>query len=987
MSDYKKVSKYISSIFDEQFQDLVKEYKTEFREDVLEWFSGTYNELLKIKKDDPLLYRKKVELLESRLPLLELKLKAISEESRYGKWEKLINDITDSLPDEIEENQSTDRFTVQDGDRIYIRIAKKCKLVLHSLQKFLHKGKADWKQSIPVKNIVKSRLLESNIILDAYFYEEYETIARSFEFLFEKRVPEQAEEKNSEASKKEPPREFKIEVIKTLEEHLRSAVQLLKDVDEENTATVDVIKKECLETAQLADTVELKKEIYKSVSLERRIERLRIKISSHENTWHQFLNSQFSDLKIQLEIAEFGENAEAAQKEILEILHELFRDFCYLPMENGVAAAKEILKKLNQTKNKSLSAKLVESIREEVETELKVELLTPMSNVDEQKKLLKHIQRIISDLHLEVQSFTEKIELAEVRELKRPVPEIEMDEFLWQSIAARFIKQEALKELDPEGRELDKFIAEMSEDVGEAIQIVDVNLMAALDSKDQTEEEQSPMEIAVSGLERAINLFEQSIQLVRERQNEYEKAVNEKLPGTLNRLADLMLTKDYERFELQDKALQVKETALNWREKFNLLWETLQDKFQLGFRFVSAKMNKVNKSAGKLLGFRDDESINKAVKRNLTEYLSRFSVDNLLPYVYKRLFDREFEIDQRFYVNPEQSFQLFEKAYEDWKKEMDINVMIIGEKGSGKTTTMRFLRDQFLPDEKIISLEFENTFFSEDDLLKRLNKAFGFDEGLTGADFIEKIEKRKSRMVVVVENLNNAYIRNINGFSALEAFWVIMASTRNKLFWVTTCTRYSWNFFRKMSGTDQYYTHIIEADNLGRERIKNAILARHKSTGYNLEFKPNKGIESSRAYRKFINDQVKKQEYLSDQYFEQLAKVAEGNISIAMIFWMQSVVDFDDNKISIQPLEIADVDMLEVPSRDVLFALAALVLHDTLTSEQMALALHQDVSESRLMLTRLKSKGILIQDENGYHLNHLVFRQVVQLLKRKNILH
>jgi hypothetical protein len=988
MSDYKKVYKSISSTIEEQFPDLVKIFKTEFRKEALEWFTDTYNELLKIKKDDPLFYRKKVKLLESRLPELELVLKNISDVSWFEIWEKLISDATDSIPDEVVETQSADRFTVHEGDRVYIKLTKMCKLGIRSLQKTLHIGKTDWKQSIPVKNIVRSRLLESNKVLDTYFYSEFETIARSFDFLFEKRVAKDTDEKSSEALKINSSREFKIEVIITLEEHLRSAVQLLKDVDGENFEAIKEIKRECLETASLVDTAELKKETYQSTSLNQRIERQREKLGSHESTWDQFLKSQFTDLKIQLEIAEFGEDAATAQTEILEILHELFRDYCYLPMENGVTAAKEILKKLKQSKSKTLPSKLVESIRSEVETELKDTLLSPMRNIEEQQKLVKKIQRIISDLQLEVQSFTEKTELAEVRELQKPVPVIDLDEFLWQSIAARFIKQEALKELDPEGRKLDVFIAEMSEEVAEAIQIVDVNLMAAIDSKDQNEEEQSPLEIAVSGLERAINLFEQSIQLVRERQNEYEKSVKEKLPNTLNRLADLMLTKDYDRFELQDKALQAKETALNWRDKFDMLSETVLEKIQLGFRFLTSKLKKANKSAAKYLGFSDDDdAINKTVKRNLTEYLSRFNIDNPLPYVYKRLFDREFEIDQRFFINPEQSFQLFEKSYQDWKKEMDVSVIIIGEKGSGKTTLIRFLRDQFLMDGKMISIDFDKTYFSENELMKRLNKAFGYDEDLTRSEFIEKVENKKSRTVVVIENLNNAYVRNINGFGALESFWVIMASTRDKVFWVTTSTRYAWNFFKKMSGADQYYTHIIEVDNLDEERIKNAILTRHKSTGYSLEFKPDKGIESSRTYRKLLNDQQKSQDFLKDQYFEQLAKVAEGNISIAMIFWMQSVVDFDENTFTIQPLKIADVDMLEVPSREVLFTLAALVIHDTLTSEQMALALHQDVSDSRLMLTRLKSKGILKQDEQGYRLNHLVFRQVVRLLKRKNILH
>jgi len=86
-------------------------------------------------------------------------------------------------------------------------------------------------------------------------------------------------------------------------------------------------------------------------------------------------------------------------------------------------------------------------------------------------------------------------------------------------------------------------------------------------------------------------------------------------------------------------------------------------------------------------------------------------------------------------------------------------------------------------------------------------------------------------------------------------------------------------------------------------------------------------------------------------------------------------------------LEVADVDRLEIPARNVLFTLSAFVIHDRLTSEEMAMALHQDVMESRLMLTRLKSKGIIFKNANGYQMNQLVYRQLIRLLKRRNIIH
>jgi len=106
-----------------------------------------------------------------------------------------------------------------------------------------------------------------------------------------------------------------------------------------------------------------------------------------------------------------------------------------------------------------------------------------------------------------------------------------------------------------------------------------------------------------------------------------------------------------------------------------------------------------------------------------------------------------------------------------------------------------------------------------------------------------------------------------------------------------------------------------------------------------------------------------------------------------MIFWLQSIKEFDNRRFVFRPLEVTDVDKLEIPSKEVLFTLAALVVHDTLTKNQMAKALHEEEAQSHLMLARLKTKGIVYRSSSGYNLNHLVYRQVVRLLKRRNIIH
>ena len=106
-----------------------------------------------------------------------------------------------------------------------------------------------------------------------------------------------------------------------------------------------------------------------------------------------------------------------------------------------------------------------------------------------------------------------------------------------------------------------------------------------------------------------------------------------------------------------------------------------------------------------------------------------------------------------------------------------------------------------------------------------------------------------------------------------------------------------------------------------------------------------------------------------------------------MIFWLQSIKEIDSQRFVFQPIEVTEIDKLELPSKEVLFTLAALVLHDKMNSDQVAQALHQNSSDSSLMLARLKTKGIIYSGNVGFSLNHLVYRQVVRMLKQRNIIH
>lgn len=981
---YRQVRELTDSFLDEKLPSMIQEFIAEKNQPFLNLLTEMYSSVLKIKKDDPQRNKKIVRELNERIPKLYLLLqdeKLVTAE----KWFQKIGDEVGELPETVEEKSSPDRFKALSEDSTAVRIRKIVKRVVRKLPG----RKEDACQTIPLRNIIELVLLESPYIRKEIIGEGYLLMARTFDFILETEddIPLEPNEKDA----KNFTDDFRIDQISHVETHLQQAIQLLKKGIEPREDVMKALAKDAGNHAEKSDSAELSASIFEDETVNKKRLRYSIELKNYEEEWGKYIRSQFADFNIQLELGTYGISVSEVHKNILELTHTFFRDFCYLPLEGAVSYVKEIKQKLEDScRGDVLSKKQTKEIQTEVRTDFADKILKNIRNTDLQEGMVLQIGKEVSRLQLNTSLFTESVALPKERYIENLVPYVAFDTIQWRALASRFFKENAVRELDPSKSELEHFIGDVEQEIEEALRIVDVNLTAALESVDVDETEESPLHIAMSGLDRAANLLEETIKKVRVKQNSYEEVVHDKLPASLHKLSGFMLSRSYGEFEMQDKAYQVKERAANWRNDLSDKGSAVADKFILAWRFLKKKTANFRTTAGRYLGFSEEESVTVQQKRSLSEDLSKAGADKDLPFVYRNIFKGDFSIDERFYVVPDQADRLYGDAFNAWHqfKPASSNVLIVGEKGSGKSTSVNYLFVKHAGDQPVVSISLDHTVYDVQKLLHILCGAFGLKTVHTAEEFIEKVKRRKSKKTVVqFENLQNLYIRNLHGFEALEAFWVILSSTSNELFWTVTISRYGWNFIKKISDADQYFTHIIDVDTLDKEKVKKAILARHRATGYDLHFVENTAVKKAKRFRKRETNPAKLQENQENVFFEKLSKLAEGNLSIAIMFWLQSIKKIEKNTFLISPIEITEVDKLEIPSREVLFTLASLVIHDRLTSSELAISLHQDEVQSRLMLMRLKSKGIVVEFENMFTLNHLVYRQVIRLLKRRNIIH
>jgi hypothetical protein len=986
--DYPDLRKLLDEFFGIALPDLIREADTLFQQPLRNWLKETHKELIQLRKETTDPYSRSVEILNKKMPGLKEVIHELENYPRAGNIRERLLEKLSLVPESIEETQSEARFNPIEGDTFYVRFIK--------LLKRTAGRKRFNKQVIPFRDILVSDLMNDTTWLHIWISESYKDQSEILELFLEKPEPDSATNDETEEGENgknegiEPVESFRLEVIDEFEKHIEQVIKRIESSEILENRNLDdyfrLVKKRILKKCQTSGTAEGSKvTVQFSDTLDFSPSR-KEKLDSLEKAWITCLKSIRNDLLVQNEIASYGIEAVEARENILKALHGFFRDTGYLPIEHAIKSAMVITQKLKASGKKSLSGKLTDELRMEVEHEIREKLLIPMSNEEEMKKTISAIQGEISDLQMEFSRFSETISLAEERELTMPSPKIKFDELKWRALASRHIREYALREMNPENADLITFMKQISEKAEESLQIVDVNLAAAYESKDLDEEEK-PLDIALGGVERAVNQFEELIKLIREKQDEYEKVIEFRLDKSLYDLAGVMLSRDYDTFEIQDKALFVKQQAIKWTDRLEILFSDIFEKASVLLRFFIQKLKKGKNYIGRFLGFAEVEGISSQEKRSLSEYLSKSVQELELPFIYRRLFEPGFEIDSRFNIAPDGFYTMMESAYSSWNEGLETNLLILGERGSGKSNAIRIGREKIFEKKEIVFIEFDKTFYDEKTLVSYFEEALGYSGIETVEELTAKISMRRKRIIIVVENLQNAFIRNMHGFEAIEAFWILMSSTKNKIFWIVTISRYTWKFFEKLSSADQFFSHIDEIDTLSDDQIRKAIMVRHKSTGFQLKFEPAQSVQNSRTFKKLLARGVNEQEYLADYYFTRLAEISEGNMSVAIIFWLQSIKEFDEKSILIAPIEIAAVDRLEVPSRNVLFTLAAFAIHDTLNEDQLSMALHQDQNESKLMIARMRSKGILIKTDYGYRMNQLVYRQIIRMLKRRNILH
>jgi len=365
--------------------------------------------------------------------------------------------------------------------------------------------------------------------------------------------------------------------------------------------------------------------------------------------------------------------------------------------------------------------------------------------------------------------------------------------------------------------------------------------------------------------------------------------------------------------------------------------------------------------------------------KQLKQYLSN------VPSVYQRLFMLDFENDTRFYFERKNVTEKINESFQKWKNGDNVIPVVLGETGSGKTSTLNFAEKNLFPDQSITRINLKSYCLNEKEFVNILQKSFDLKNIKTLDDLQEKIKLDFNSQIVIIDNLHNLYLKTPTGFELIEKFLLFLQQTQQSVFWVFSCSLYSWWILDKVIHISQYINSPVYLEKFSTEDIKNNLLERHKISGHEIVFEADETEKQSRHYKK-LKLENKHQEYLENKYFDDLHKISQGNLTIAFKYWLTSIKEFNENKIIVNPISPVQQKLFDQLKKDDLLSLIPFISYKELTAAESSATNRILNHQNFLTLNRFVSYGLLENTRDCYSINKSYYIQIKNLLLSKKYL-
>ncbi|MGD9898716.1 MAG: amino acid permease [Calditrichaceae bacterium] len=332
------------------------------------------------------------------------------------------------------------------------------------------------------------------------------------------------------------------------------------------------------------------------------------------------------------------------------------------------------------------------------------------------------------------------------------------------------------------------------------------------------------------------------------------------------------------------------------------------------------------------------------------------SVLKSLPFYYKQLFIGKHFIGREFRINRAAEMKTAEKAVSRYKQGFSGGILITGAPDAGKSSLSNAIATKFFDKDKVFHIFPPETGSIEPDVFKaHLNSILQ-----SNGEPAEIFDAMPAGSVFIFNDLELWWERSNNGFALVDQIMTLIERFGRRHLFIVNTNTYSFRFINRMKRIDNHFISIIECTPFDTEDIKEALLMRHRSTGF--KFQLNGHFEDNISEFKLV------------RYFNKFFVYSDGNIGTALQGWFSHIESVAGNVLTLREPERPDSDELHKLEPDWLVWLIQFIIHKRLTIEKLGRIFSLDPEKVRTQIELFKRSGLVTEIQT----NHLELNQYLQ---------
>jgi hypothetical protein len=379
-----------------------------------------------------------------------------------------------------------------------------------------------------------------------------------------------------------------------------------------------------------------------------------------------------------------------------------------------------------------------------------------------------------------------------------------------------------------------------------------------------------------------------------------------------------------------------------------------------------------------------------------------------LPAVYQKLFTLGPLSESSLLAARSSEMADLKSRWKRWQAGGTIPVVFRARPGSGVTSLLSaFCAEVREADEsvRLVTIDLAERVHTEEQLVAILAEALGLAAEGTMVSLTQAIREAEADalpQVVVLDDLEHAYLRVPGGTLVMDLLLSVMVETESRLFWVSAITASAWQVVSTSEPDAVSQVDVVELSPLDSAGIREAITIRHRRSGLLLKYdRPKTGRRILRRRLDRARTEEARKKLLEDDYFDQVARTSSGHLQLALFQWLQCADFENEDGLLIRSPTRPDFSVLSGLSLTQDFSLKAFLEHRTLTLDEHDAIFRLGGNDSFQIFESLRHRHLVAQVQAApgssdagrdpaiirYRIHPLLIGAVIGHLRGRNIVH